>query len=180
MRKMMRKIFVMFLISCFFTGSGYLLKPREFQEMEISKTPIFREVGGFSYIYMDFTCLKGKARESVRAFLDECKKQGIKSEWIFEIFNVWSENDADEIKWAMAYIVPENTPFSAPLKMAKIEKFNAAFLTYVGVIDPALVKSSNEMLDNFLISKGIKKTMPIYEIIRLNPPRIDIIYPVKK
>jgi hypothetical protein len=180
MRKMMRKTFVVLLISCFFIGSGYFLKSQEFKEMEVSKTPIFREVGGFSYIYMDFTCIKANARESVRAFLDECKKQGIKSEWIFEIFYVWSENDADEIKWAMAYIVPENTPFTAPLKMAKIEKFNAAFLTYLGVIDPALVKSSNELLDKFLISQGIPKTMPIYEIIRLNPPRIDIIYPVKK
>ncbi len=176
----MRKKIIMFLVICVLTGAGHFLMSQEFQELKIEKTPLFKEVGGFSYVYMDFTCLKGKARESVRVFIDECKKQGIKSEWIFEIFYVWSENDADEIKWAMAYIVPENTPFSAPLKMAKIEKFNSAFLTYTGVIDPALVKSSNELLDNFLISKGIKKTMPIYEIIRLNPPRIDIIYPVKK
>lgn len=176
----MRKTFVILLVICVFVGAGYFLKSQEFQEMEISKTPIFKEVGGFSYIYMDFTCIKGKARESVRAFLDECKKQGIKSEWIFEIFYVWSDNDEDEIKWAMAYIVPENTPFSAPLKMARMEKFNAAFLTYIGVIDPALVKNSNELLDKFLIANGLKKIMPIYEIIRLNPPRIDIIYPVSK
>lgn len=176
----MRKIIVMFLAICIFIGSGYFLMAQEFQEMEVSKTPIFREVGGFSYIYMDFTCLKGKARESARVFVEECKKQGIKSEWIFEIFYVWSENDADEIKWAMAYIVPENTPFSAPLKMAKIEKFNAAFLTYTGPIDPVLLKSWNELLDQYLITNGITKSMPIYEIIRLNPPRVDIIYPVKK
>ncbi|HLP45382.1 MAG TPA: hypothetical protein VK469_05525 [Candidatus Kapabacteria bacterium] len=176
----MRKIIVMFLAICIFTGPGYFLMPQEFQEIEIAKTPTFKEVGGFSYVYMDFTCLKGKARESVRVFMDECKKQGIQSEWIFEIFYVWSENDADEIKWAMAYIVPGNTKFSAPLKMAKIEKFNAAFLTYTGPLDPALVKSWNVLLDNFLIDNGLTKTMPIYEIIRLNPPRLDIIYPVKK
>ncbi|MCU0288610.1 MAG: hypothetical protein MUF15_19735 [Acidobacteria bacterium] len=80
----------------------------------------------------------------------------------------------------MGYIVPENTKYSAPLKMAKIEKFNAAFVTYTGILDPALVKSWNELLDKFLVDNGLTKTMPIYEIIRLNPPRLDIIYPVKK
>ncbi len=176
----MKKLFLILLAICILASPGIFLISQEFQEMEISKTPIFIEVGGFSYVYMDFTCLKGKARESVLVFMEECKKQEIKSEWIFEIFYVWSENDADEIKWAMGYIVPENTKYSAPLKMAKIEKFNAAFVTYTGILDPALVKSWNELLDKFLVDNGLTKTMPIYEIIRLNPPRLDIIYPVKK
>ncbi len=175
----MRKTIVMFSTICFVICSGYFLMPQEFQKTEIVKTPTFKEVEGFWYVYMDFTCLKGKAREKVCVFVDECKKQGIISEWIFEIFYVWSENDEGEIKWTMAYIIPENTKVTAPLNMTKIEKFKALVYTYTGPLDPSLVKKSNQFLSDYIVAKGLKEIRPNYEIIRIDPPQVQLLYLVE-
>lgn len=175
----MRKTIVIFLAFCFFVSSGYFLMPEEFQLMEIVKTPTLKEVGEFWYVYMDFTCPKGKARESVRVFVDECKKQGITSDLIFEAFYTWSEDDAGEIKWTMAYIVPENTRVSAPLKIAKKEKFKAMVYTYIGPIEPSLVTKSNQYLSDYIAAQGLKEIRPNYEIIRKDPPQIQLLYLVE-
>ncbi len=167
----MKKIIGMFLAVCVFFGSGYLLMP-QIKDPEIVKTPTIKEVGGFWYVYMDFTCLKSRMGEKWNAFNEECRKQELKPSWMFLIFYNWSENANDEIKWTMAYVVSEDTNVTLPLKMTKIEKFKAMVYTHTGSMEVSEISKSNKFLSKYIKDKGLKELWPNYELIHLKSPRL--------
>lgn len=176
----MRKKIILLLVICILFGAGHFLMSQAFQFPELVNTPTFKEVGGFWYAYMDLTTIAPNFQESVNAFAVETKKQGIKSDWLFEIFYSWSDKDGDEIKWAMAYIVPGDTKVAPPLKLAKLEKLKTLMCSHTGSLERAEVKKTNNLVEKYIKDNGYKQRWPVYEIICKNPPRIDIMYLVEE
>jgi len=168
----MKRIMVFFLAVCFFTGFACLLMSDELLELEIVKTPTYKEVGGVWYVYMDLTCPKYMMREKALAFNAECEKQGIKSNWLLLFFHTWSENEQDVIKWTRSFIVPEGTKVTEPLKIAKLEKFKAWVYTHTGSMEIPEIAKSNKLLSDFLIEKGLKEIRPNIEVINRTPPQV--------
>jgi hypothetical protein len=168
----MKKTIGMFLVIFILTGFGCLLMSDELLDLEIEKTPTYKEVGGVWYAYMDLTCPKYQMREKALAFHEECDKQGIKSNWILMFFYTWSENEQDVIKWTRSYIVPEGTKVKEPLKIAKLEKFKAWVYTHTGIMKIPEIAKSNKFLSDFLIEKGLKEIRPNIEVISLKPPQV--------
>jgi len=176
----MKTTMVMFLIICLFTGFSSLLMSKELLELEIAKTPTFKEVGGFWYVYMDTTCPRGKMGEMVQASIQEFKKQNLKSEWVFMIFDNWPETDDGILKWKRGLVVPENTKCSPPLKLIKIEKFKALTYTLTGKITLEAISNGNHFMDDYILKLGLKRIWPIYETYRSDPVQFHFWYLVEE
>lgn len=168
----MKRIIVFFLAVCFFTGFSCLLMSDELLELDIVKTPTYKEVGGVWYAYMDLTCPKFKMEEKALQFHEECRKQGIKSNWLMLFFYSWSENEKDVIKWTRSYIVPEGTKVKPPLKIAKLEKFNAMVYTHTGSMEIPEIAKSNDFLSAYIKKKGLKEIRPNIEVISIKAPQV--------
>ena len=168
----MKKTIGMFLVILILTGFGCLLMADELMNLEIVKTPTYKEVGGVWYVYQDLTCPKSQMDEKSRAFIEECKKQGIKSDWVLLFFYTWSENENDVIKWTRSYIVPEGTKVTEPLKIAKLEKFKAMVYTHTGSMEIPEITKSNHLLSAYIKEKGLKEVRPHHEVIPLKPPHV--------
>jgi len=166
----MKRIIVFFLAVCVFTGFACLLMSEELPSLEIVKTPTYKEVGGVWYVYQDLTCIKSKMAEKSLAFTEECKKQGIKSDWLLFFFYTWSENENDIIKWTKSYVVPEGTKVTEPLKIAKLEKFKAMVYTHTGPMEIPEIAKSNHLLSAYIKEKGLKEVRPHHEVVHLTPP----------
>ena len=167
----MKKTIGMFLVIFILTGFGCLLMSDELMNLEIEKTPTYKEVGGVWYVYQDLTGPKSQMAEKSQAFTEECKKQGIKSDWIILFFYTWSENENDIIKWTKSYVVPEGTKVAEPLKIAKLEKFKAMVYTHTGPMEIPELAKSNHFLSAYIKEKGLKEVRPHHEIIHLTPPQ---------
>ena len=176
----MRKTIGIFLVICIFTGFGSLLMSEELLELEIVKKPTFKEVGGFWYVYMDTTCPRGKMGEMVQASIQELKKQGLKSDWVFMIFDNWPETDDGILKWKRGLVVPKNTKCAPPLKMVKIEKFKALTYTLVGTFAQEEISKGNHLMDDYIKEKGYKHIWPIYEVARIKPMQFHYWYLVEE
>jgi hypothetical protein len=166
----------MIFVFCLLVGFGSFLEPQEV----VYKTPTIKEMGGFWYVYMEFNTTFDGATEKGLLFLDECRKQGIESNMILEVFHTWSEDKEALRRWDMAYIVPKDTKVTAPLKMTKLEKFKAVVYTHPGSFALNEIKESFRVVDEFMEKNGLKKIRPSYEIIYPEQQRMDIVSRVEK
>lgn len=171
MKKTMAMIFVFVLIM----GLNSSI-----MSQEVYKTPTFKEMGDFWYVYMEFNTTFEGATEKGLFFLEECRKQGIESNQILEVFHTWSEEKGALIRWDMAYIVPEDTKPAPPLKMAKLDKRKAIFYTHPGTFALKDIKESFDMLYAYVEKNGLKKIPPTFEIIYKEQQRMDIVLPYEK
>jgi hypothetical protein len=162
-----------------FTGLGNFLMSKEILELDIVKTPTYKEVGDFWYVYMDLTCHKSRMGEKSKVFMNECNNQGIKSVWHFLFFYNWSDEEDVVIKWTRALVVPEGTKVSPPLKIAKLEKFKAMVYTHTGSLETSEISKSNKLLSKYIKDQGLKELWPNYEMIRADPPQVHLWYLVE-
>ena len=176
----MKKTMVMLLAICIFTGFGSLLMSKDLLELEITKTPKFKEVGGFWYVYLDATCPRGKMGEKVQLSEELFKKQGLKSDWTFMIFDNWPDTDEDILKWKRGLVVPENTKCSPPLKIMKLEKFKALTYTITGNFTIKEISEGNKFMDDFILENGYKHIWPIYETYKAEPRQFHFWYLVEE
>ncbi len=179
----MFKRLCLILILCACIGLGSMLQAADeavYPKLEVFKTPTFTETGGFWYAYMDLECKFSETEKTGNTFFEECQKQGLQSNYIFGIFRVWSEEPGAQVDFALAFIVPAGTKVKPPLKMAKIDKFKTLTLTHPGSLTEPPVKESHVVLEKFIEKNGYKHVYPIYEIIRLDPWHLDLIYLVEK
>jgi len=176
----MKKTIGMFLVICILTGLGSLLMSEELLELEIVKTPTFKEVGGFWYVYLDATCPRGKMGEMIQVSINEFKKQELKSDWVFMIFDNWPETDEGILKWKRGLVVPENTKCAPPLKMVKIEKFKALTYSLTGPFTMKEISNGNQFMDEYILKKGYKHVWPIYETFRAEPRQFHFWYLVEE
>ncbi len=155
-------------------GAGFLTPSQE-----IVKTPTLKEVGGFWYAYMDFEGSFESNNENFKGFADECRKQEVDKGALVWIFYTWPEYGVgDVLKFAGAYIIPEDTQIKPPLKKGKVEKIKAVIYTHTGPLEE--IKKSNKVVEDYLKEKEFKIVWPTYEILYKDPLRVDIIYPVEQ
>lgn len=171
MKKTICIIFIFGFMACF----GTVLMPEE-----IYKTPTIKEMGGFWYVYMEFNTTFEGATEKGMFFLEECRKQGIKSDKILEVFHTWSDEKGAMIRWDMAYIVPEETKVAPPLMKTRLDRFKAMVYTHYGSNELSEIKKSFDVLKKSMAEKNLEKIPPGYEIIFTTEPRMDIVWRVKK
>jgi len=176
----MNKIIGKFLLICFVLSIiGCFLMSQDLK-LDVVKTPTFKEVGGFWYIYMDCTGPRNTMREKALAQIEEFKKQGIEAEWTFMTFYNWPETEDAELKWLRGAVVSEDTQCKPPLKKIKIEKFRALTYTLTGEFTIKEVGASNRLMDAYIKEKGYKHIWPIYEITRSEPSEFHFWYLVEE
>lgn len=171
MKKLISMVFILLLV----VGSNsYMMSQEAFE------TPTIKEMGGLWYVYMEFNTTFEGATEKGLLFLEECRKQGIESNRILEIFHTWSEEKGALIRWDMAHIVPEDVKPEPPLKKAKLGKFKALAYTHPGSFLLKEVKETFNRLHEFLEKNNLKRMPQTYEIIYKKEQRMDILIPLEK
>ena len=143
---------------------------------EIATTPTVKEVGGFWYAYMEFTATFPELQGKNSYCVEECRKQGVKTERAFTIFYNWSTKEGAQIKYEVGYILDKDTPVKPPLKIRKFEKIKAVVLTHTGSFEVPEITKTWARLDRYMNEQKLPALWPNYEIHYKNPLRMDLIY----